>query len=96
MEPRLRGIIEKYLDDLLTDEYLESLSKVYEIYKPLIKSKEDAMFGDIVGTIQERFLLQTVGFQHRAPSEGEKREVLTMIERRAKEIQSKILLVTSR
>lgn len=96
MEPRLRGIIEKNLDELLTDEYLEALSKNYESFKPLIKSKQDAMFGDIVGTIQERFAHYTIGLQRRVPTENEIQEVLTIIERRAEEIGSRILIVTSK
>ena len=96
MEPRLRGIIEKILDDMLMSEHLELMSKVYESYKPLIKSKEDAMFGDIVGSLGERFASLMLGVERRTLTKAESKEFFDMIDRRAQEIKSKILIVTSR
>ena len=88
--------MEKSLDELLRHEYLETMSKMYEGFKPLIKSKEDAMFGDIVATMHERYVHYTVGLQRRLPSDAETQEILDIIRRRAEEIKSKILIVTSK
>ncbi len=96
MEPKLRGIMEKNLDDLLKPEYLETMLQVYEDYKPIVKSIEDAMFGDIVATMQERFVHYAFMFDRKAPTETDTKELFQLIKRRAQEIRSQILLVTSR
>ena len=96
MKPKLRGILEKDFDGLLGPDYLETLKNLYEGYKPLVKSIEDAMFGDIVATITERFIHYTLMFERERPSEADKIEMYESIQRRSQEIKSKILLATSR
>jgi hypothetical protein len=96
MEPKLRGVIEKMLDQMLTSEHLEDMSEVYELYKPFVKSKEDTMFGDIVGSMTERFISFIMDFDRRKPTDAEMKEFLDIIDRRAQEIKSKILMLTSR
>jgi len=95
MLPALRGFVEKTLDSLLEPENLEMLSQWYEHFRPFVKSKEDAMFGDIVGTVQERYCHIASG-RGIYPSKEEMTEVLSIIDRRVHEIKSKILMVTSR
>lgn len=96
MEPKLRGIMEKILDELLESESLDALSEYYDKWKPLIKSKEDAMFGDIIGTVQERFVSLMLNTVRREPAEAERHEFLGLIDRRAQEIKSRILMVASK
>ena len=96
MKPRLRGILEKQLDDLLKPDYLELMSTVYEGFKPLVKSIDDAMFGDIVGTMYERFVHYHFMFERESPTKSDKKELIKMIDRRAQEIRSNILMVTSK
>lgn len=96
MKPKLRGILEKQLDNLLKPDSLETLLKLYEHYKPIVKSIEDAMFGDIVATMVERFVHFTFVFERKEPTDADKDEIMEMIERRVQEIKSKILMATSR
>ena len=51
MEPLMRGIVEQSIDSNLTDESLEELQVRFEMLKPIITSREDAMFGFIVGAV---------------------------------------------
>ena len=92
MEPSLRGLVEKVLDGLLKDESLREISETLEHYKPLVKSKEDAMFGFILGSVRASLGLYTWSLYRRLPSETENQELTSMTHRRATEIRSKILL----
>lgn len=96
MEPEMRGILEKSLDSLLKPEYLEKARKNYEVFKPLVKSIEDAMFGDIYATMSERFIHYTSMHERKMPSETDTEEFVDLMNRRAQEIRSKILLATSK
>ena len=55
MEPMIKGLLEKILDKILEPSNLENLSKTYDVFRPIIKSKEDALFGEVVGTFTERY-----------------------------------------
>ena len=96
MEPELRGILEKNLDDLLKPEYLETMKKHYETFKPLVKSIGDVMFGDVYATMSERFVRYSFIFEREEPSKTDKEEFFDLMNRRAQEISSKILLATSK
>ncbi|MGD0070023.1 MAG: hypothetical protein ABSB71_00475 [Candidatus Bathyarchaeia archaeon] len=96
MEPKLRGVIEKMLDGQLESERLDLLSELYEKYRPLVKSKEDAMFGDVFGSMNEIFVSIMSALVKRQPTEQEKQEFLDIMDRRAEEIRSKILIAASK
>jgi len=96
LETRLRGIIEKEIDLALREDYLNTTSKKLEYFKPLIKSKEDAMFGHIISSIESTVLHHTLALYKREPTYAEIEEVAKIILRRASEIRSKILMVTSK
>jgi hypothetical protein len=96
MEPMVRGLMEKFLDEILNPQNLNSLSGSYDLFKPIIKSKEDAMFGDIVGSFTERYVHLMMLNLKRHPTGDELMELLEIILRRADEIRSKILIATSK
>jgi len=84
------------LDELLESESLALLSGVYENYRPIVKSTEDAIFGDVLGSMRERFVSVMVEWIKREPTEQEQQEFLETMDRRAEEIKSKILTTTSK
>ncbi|MDH5437456.1 MAG: hypothetical protein OEX76_00975 [Candidatus Bathyarchaeota archaeon] len=94
MEPMIRGLLEKILDKILEPSNLENLSKTYDVFRPIIKSKEDALFGEVVGTFTERYCQLMLSLK-RFPTNNELTELFDIITRRADEIRSKILMATS-
>jgi len=91
LEASIRGVIEKSIDFLLSDENLVRLHQSFEGLKPHIKSKEDALFGFIYGTI-----IATVSdiyhmALHRRPTSEEFNEAVRLIEARLPLIKSKIM-----
>lgn len=91
MEPTIRELIEKYLDEMLKNENLQELSETIEHYRPIVKSKEDAMFGFVVGSVRLSLALYVWSLYRRLPSESEKQDLTSMTHKRAMEIRSKIL-----
>jgi hypothetical protein len=91
MEPTIRGLVEKYLDEMLTNESLQEMSKTIDHYRPIIKSKEDAMFGFILGSVRLSLALYVWSLYRRLPSESENQELTSMTHKRAMEIRSKIV-----
>ena len=97
MDALLRGSLERFLDNLLTDTVLtNALNMFNKGLAPTVKNTEDALFGYVIGrTIEFAFDAIQV-YYRRMPIEQEFEEIGKMLERRAIEIKSKIKLITNR
>mgnify|MGYP000642659415 CR=1 FL=1 len=86
MEPKLRGLIEKVIDEGLTPERLRLQREVAEFFAPLIKSKRDMMFGHFVGYVSGALVLFVERLYGRLPTAEEKKEMGRILQSRAREI----------
>lgn len=91
MESTMRGYIEHALDELLKTESLLELKETIDSYEPAIKSKEDALFGFVLGCIRDTLAPYTLGVYRRLPTPLENQEITKMTPRRASEIKARIL-----
>lgn len=92
MEPAIRGIIEKMIDTCLTDEWLASAHQYMESLKPAVESREDALFGYILGTVINGIsnVLNLETMLGKPSSVDKVMEAIEIIKRRIPEIQSRI------
>ncbi|RLG01355.1 MAG: hypothetical protein DRN49_01450 [Thaumarchaeota archaeon] len=86
MEPRLRGLIEKVIDEELTPEGLRLLRRVAEGFEPLIQSKRDMMFGHFIGQVSAALVFLAQQLYDRHPTAEEKEEMGRILRSRAREI----------
>lgn len=91
MEPQIRGIIEKQIDLVLTDENLAVIRQMFESIKPYVKSIDDAALGCILGEIQTTMSSIYSFILHRPSTEQERIELVEIYARRIPEIKSRIL-----
>ena len=91
MEPLMRGVIEQAIDSNLTDESLEELQVRFEMLKPIITSREDAMFGFIVGAVVATFSNLYSMILRRKPTDQEVDEMGKILQERSALIKSRIL-----
>ena len=91
MEPLLRGIVEKCIDEILKTESLNDLRNTIEDFKPFIKSKEDAMFGFIISYIRVSASLYSWSLYRRLLTLEENIELTRMTHEQAIRIRSRIL-----
>ena len=96
MEPALRGILEKVIDDELTIDKLESNYRIFMNFKNrgLIESVPSAMFGRIYTRTYNAWLEYKAN-DGKPVSRLEATEFGRIFETRAVEIKSKITSVTS-
>ena len=96
MEPALRGILEKVIDDELTIDKLESNYRIFMNFKNrgLIESVPSAMFGRIYTRTYNAWLEYKAN-DNKPVSRPEATEFGRIFETRAVEIKSKITTVTS-
>lgn len=92
MEPALRGILEKVIDDELTDNKLESNYRVFSNFKNrgLIDSVRSAMFGRIYTRTYNAWL-DYKSNDETPVSQSEAAEFGRIFEIRAMEIKSRIM-----
>ena len=92
MEALLRGIIEKCIEQALKPEQMEASIMIFREFTPIIESKEDAMFGFVVGRMVEGFMsIMHTSYKRKATTE-EWNEFCEMLNRRAEEIKEKVRL----
>ena len=96
MEPALRGILEKVIDDELTIDKLESNYRIFMNFKNrgLIESVPSAMFGRIYTRTYNAWLEYKAN-DIKPVSRPEATEFGRILETRAVEIKSKITAVSS-
>ena len=87
----MRGVIEQAIDSNLTDESLEELQIRFEMLKPIITSREDAMFGFIVGAVVATFSNLYSMILRRKPTDQEIDEMGKLLQGRSSLIKSRIL-----
>jgi hypothetical protein len=92
MEPALRGIIEKVIDDELTEDVLSSNFGVFTAFKNrgLIDSVSSAMFGRVYMRAYSSWL-QYTETRGAEPRPEEAVELVRIFESRAIEIKSRII-----
>jgi len=96
LEPALRGILEKVIDDELSDEKLESNYRIFMNFKSrgLIDSVASAMFGRIYTRAYNAWLEYKAN-DDKPVSRLEATEFGRIFETRAVEIKSKIMAVAN-
>jgi len=96
MEPALRGILEKVIDDELSDDKLESNYRVFMNFRNrgLIDSVPSAMFGRIYTRAYNAWLEYKAG-DDKPVNRHEATEFSRIFESRSMEIRSKLTEVTS-
>ena len=96
MEPALRGILEKVIDDELSDDKLESNYRIFMNFKNrgLVESAPSAMFGRIYTRTYNAWLEYKAN-DDKPVSQSEAKEFGRIFETRAVEIRSKIMAVAS-
>jgi len=94
MEATLRGYVEQVIDEGLKTEVLENALEFLKRFEPLVKSETDVMFGHVIGTVRMSIFYYALALYHRTPTEEELNDVCEIMQRRAQEIKSKILMVT--
>jgi len=87
----MRGLIEQTIDSNLADESLEELHNTFEMLKPMINSREDAMFGFIVGAVVATFSNLHSMILGRKPTDQEIDEMGKLLQERSPLIKSRVL-----
>ena len=95
MERTLRGMLEQELDSLIKLETLEKTNQWFGLLTPM-HTKEDALFGFVVGALFSRFLSIMEMEYRREPNDNELKEFFEIIERRTIDIKSQIKLALSK
>jgi hypothetical protein len=85
----LRGLVEKLLDLMLTDQSLSSSRMMFESMQPMIKNTDDAVFGYVYGFISGN-LSVIFATLHRLPTSEEFEEIVNATSKRVLEIKSRI------
>jgi succinate dehydrogenase flavin-adding protein (antitoxin of CptAB toxin-antitoxin module) len=86
MEPELRGIAEKIIDEYLTAEQVRYFIEVIQKFKPIIKSDNDVIFGWFMGMLEARFLSIFFLSKRRTLREEELNELHQIFKSRSYEI----------
>jgi hypothetical protein len=85
----LRGMVERSIDRLLSDESLSTSRNMFESMQPVIKSSDDAIFGYVYGYIIGS--LETIfNGLNRQPTNEEMKEIVNAVFNRIQEIKSRI------
>ena len=87
--PFLRGLVERIIDNQLTDENLAITHQLFERWKPAVKNREDAVFGYIIGYVNASVssLFQHLG---RVPTQEEFSEMGNSVRNNIRRIRSRI------
>jgi hypothetical protein len=76
----------------ISDLNIHKLRDVIEFLSPYVKSKEDMLFGYLIGSIRTFMIGYTNKFYNRMPSLAEQNELWKMLFEHIEEIRSKITL----
>ena len=74
----------------ISDLNIQKLRDVIKVLGPFVRSKEDALFGYIIGSTRTFMIGYTDKFYNRMPSQAEHDELWKMLLERREEIVSKI------
>ena len=85
----LRGIVEKNIDELLSDKSLSTYRNFLEMMQPVVKSSDDALFGYIYGLAYGNIEV-LFSMLKRLPTDEEMDEVMNTFRKRAFDIKSRI------
>lgn len=91
LEFRFRGMIEEFIDQELKNETLSNTWEYLKLFQPIVKSRQDVLFGYIIGSIITRWTDHFIMVYHREATGEERNEILDLINRRASDIKSRIL-----
>jgi hypothetical protein len=86
MEPELRDITIKIIDEYLTADQVRYLIEAIQKFKPIIKSDKDAIFGWLMGMLEARFLSIFFSIKRRTPRKEELNELHQILKSRSYEI----------
>lgn len=89
----VRGLIDKLIEDQLTDAVLGSTHKMFEVLKPIgaIRGdRRDAVFGCIMGSVQAHFGELFNGIFKRYPNDEEIEIAVDVFQKRFLRIKSRI------
>jgi len=86
MEPELRGIVKKIIDEHLTADQVRYFIEAIQQFKPIIKSDKDAIFGWLMGMLEARFLSIFFSIKRRTPRKEELNEFHQILKSQSYEI----------
>jgi hypothetical protein len=86
MEPELRAIAKKIIDEYLTTDQIRYLIETIQQFKPIIKSDNDAIFGWLMGMLEARFLSIYFSSKGQIPRKEELNELHQILKSRSYEI----------
>ena len=90
MEPKLRGDMEKIIDDCITSEHIQHFINGVTELESIIQSPQDAVFGWMCGVIETGMIAITFSNYGRDPTNEELAEMEVILFRRASEIMNVI------
>lgn len=85
----LRGLVEKIMDKMLSENSISKSRLMFDSMKPVIKNSDDAIFGFIYGHVFGKLDAIYVNL-NRQPTKEEVKEVVDAIKKRTMEIKSRI------
>ena len=86
----IRGVVEKIIDQQLTEENLALMHTLFESLRPAVKNREDAIFGYIIGWTSASILQTIVIILKRNPTQEEYQEIVNALHTRILTIKSRI------
>ena len=86
MEPELRGIAAKIIEEYLTADQVRYFIEVIQKFKPIITSDKDAVFGWLMGMLEARFLSIFFSSKRRTLRKAELNELHQILRSRSYEI----------
>ena len=90
MERQMRRSMDDIIEVGTSDLGIQKLRNVIEFFSPFVKSREDMLFGYLIGSIRGAMIGYTDKFYNRMPSPAEQDELWEMLVERMEEIRSKI------
>jgi hypothetical protein len=87
----LRGLLEKMIDDQLSEQRLVRTHQVFEALRPAVSKREDAIFGYIIGWTTASIFDLFTKLVNRPFTDEEMNEVVETIRRRSLEIRNRIM-----
>ena len=97
MDTHMRGNIERYIDDTLTQSKLETANKLFsDFFSPMVGDIGNALFGYVIGRTLEFAFFSIYARYHRTATVYELKEIKEILERRSMEIKSKINTLTNK
>ena len=85
----LRGAVEKFMDNMLSVNFISKSRRMFDAMKPAIKNSDDAIFGYIYGAVIGKFD-GIYAILNRQATNEEVDEILKVIQKRTMEIKSRI------